>query len=64
MDAQDIARVRAFYEKHSDNPFVKARISTNLRTDKPPISKEEFWDRMVGCLFNHTTAIRAEVPCN
>ena len=51
FDPQDIARVRAFYEKHCDNPFVKSRISTNLRTDKPPISKEEFWDRMVGCLL-------------
>ena len=51
IDSEDIARVRAFYEKHCDNPFVKSRISTNLRADKPPISKGEFWDRMVGCLL-------------
>ncbi|NNE47201.1 MAG: hypothetical protein HKN37_11130 [Rhodothermales bacterium] len=30
---------------------MKSRIATNLRTDKPPISKGEFWDRMVGCLL-------------
>lgn len=51
FDPEDIARVRAFYEEHCDNPFVKARIATNLRADKPPISKDEFWDRMAGCLL-------------
>ncbi|NKC16266.1 MAG: hypothetical protein GKR94_29900 [Gammaproteobacteria bacterium] len=51
IDPDDIARVKGFYEEHSDNAFVKTRITTNLRTEKPPISKGDFWDRMVGCLL-------------
>src|SRR5947209_3576316 len=30
-DSHDIARVRAFYEKHRGCPFVKFRIERNLR---------------------------------
>ena len=62
FDPQDIARVRAFYEEHCDNPFVQSRISTNLRTDKPPISKGEFWDRMAGCLLTTQQRSGPESP--
>ncbi len=51
FDPEDIARVKAFFNEHKDNHFVKTRIATNLAVKKPPISKEVFWDRMVGCLL-------------
>ena len=35
IEDDDIARVRAFYEKHRGSPFVKFRIERNLRSDKP-----------------------------
>lgn len=51
FDPEDIARVKAFFNEHKNNHFVKARIATNLAADKPPIGKDIFWDRMVGCLL-------------
>ena len=51
IDPEDIDRITAFYEEHVNNPFVKSRISTNLRAVKPQISISEFWERMVGCLL-------------
>ncbi len=51
VDSVDIARVQAFLDHHKANHFVMARISTNLAADKPPISKDVFWERMVGCLL-------------
>src|SRR4051794_34530997 len=51
IDDDDIARVRAFYEKHRGSPFVKFRIERNLRIDKPPVSKDEVWACLVGCLL-------------
>jgi hypothetical protein len=41
IEDDDIARVKTFYEKHRDSPFVKLRIERNLRADKPPVSKSE-----------------------
>ena len=57
FESADIAKVKSFFNEHADNPFVKSRISTNLRVDKPPISKDDFWDRMVGCLLTNPAAI-------
>ena len=51
FDTEDIARVTAFFGEHKDNHFVKARVATNLAANKPPISKHDFWERMVGCLL-------------
>ena len=51
VDPEDVEKVRAFYEQHRRTPFVKKRIRDNLRDDKPPIAKEVFWERMVGCLL-------------
>ena len=33
IDNDDIARVKAFYERHRENPFVRLRIERNLRTE-------------------------------
>jgi hypothetical protein len=51
VDQDDIAKVKEFYNRHRDNAFVKRRIATNLREDKPPVTKEVFWEVMVGCLL-------------
>ncbi len=51
IDDDDIARVKAFYERHQENPFVRFRIERNLRTDKPALTKGQFWECMVGCLL-------------
>jgi len=51
IDPEDVAKVTEFFDRHRDNPFVKMRIETNLADDKPPITKEVFWERMVGCLL-------------
>lgn len=51
ISGDDIARVRAFYEQHRGSPFVKFRADRNLRADKPPVSKDEVWACLVGCLL-------------
>jgi hypothetical protein len=51
IDTEDITRVTTFYEQHCDNAFVATRIATNLRENKPAISKDILWERMVGCLL-------------
>jgi hypothetical protein len=51
FEEEDVATVKTFYEKHRNNPFVEARISANLGDDKSPVSREAFWESMVGCLL-------------
>ena len=36
IDACDIASVKQFFDLHRGNPFVRGRIATNLKDDKPP----------------------------
>ena len=35
IDDDDISRVKEFFNRHQDNPFVRSRIKCNLRPDKP-----------------------------
>lgn len=51
IDDGDIARVKGFLDLHRDDPFVKSRIATNLGGDKPPVSRERFWEVMIACLL-------------
>lgn len=51
IDTDDVAKVKAFVNQYQDDPFVKDRIASNLREDKPPVMKESFWQVMVGCLL-------------
>jgi hypothetical protein len=51
VEPDDIARVRGFFGLHRDNPFVKLRVATNLADDKPPVTKELFWEVMIACLL-------------
>lgn len=51
IDPEDIAKVQDFFDRHQGTPFVRKRVETNLRDNKPPVTKPVFWGRMVGCLF-------------
>lgn len=51
IEPGEIDRVKAFVAEHRDNPFVQNRVKRNLRSNKPPISKAEFWETHVGCLL-------------
>lgn len=58
IEPEDVAAVREFFEHHRESPFVRMRIRVNLAENKPPISKDLFWERMVGCLL--TTQQRSD----
>jgi hypothetical protein len=51
IDPDDVAKVKAFYAEHRDNPFVQERIKRNLRDGKPTVTKCQFWEHLVGCLL-------------
>ncbi|PWB82028.1 MAG: hypothetical protein C3F08_00690 [Candidatus Methylomirabilota bacterium] len=51
FEDSDVERVKAIVASQSDNPFVKERIGKNLWKRPPTISKERFWDVLVGCLL-------------
>lgn len=51
IEPSDVERVRVFVESQLDDAFVKHRIATNLRPEKPPVNKEVFWYWLVGCLL-------------
>ena len=51
IDAEDIAKVKMFFDRHKDNAFVKMRIATNMKDDKAPVTKEAFWEVMISCLL-------------
>jgi hypothetical protein len=51
VEADDITRVKEFFDLHRDNAFVKMRVATNLSDDKPPVTKALFWEVMIACLL-------------
>ncbi len=51
IEPPDIKKVKAFLDLHRDDLFVRQRIEWNLRDDKPPVKKEDFWQQMVACLL-------------
>ncbi|MCE2485243.1 MAG: hypothetical protein J4F42_07000 [Desulfurellaceae bacterium] len=51
VDSDDVAKVKAFYDKHCDNRLVQNRIRTNLADGKSAITKPVFWRCMVRCLL-------------
>lgn len=51
IDGDDVAKVQEFYRRHQDDAFVKMRSARNLAEDKQPITREAFWDAVVGCLL-------------
>jgi hypothetical protein len=51
IEDADVEQVSRFIHKLKDDAFVKERIRRNLASDKQPISREDFWDWMIGCLL-------------
>lgn len=51
IDREDIAKVKEFFDRHSANAFVKMRLATNMKDDKPAVTKELFWEVMISCLL-------------
>lgn len=51
IDEVDVAKVKAFYQKQSNNEFVIERQQMNLCSNKLPVSRSLIWERMVGCLI-------------
>jgi hypothetical protein len=51
IEPDDIAKVKDFFDRYKENPFVKRRIVTNLNDDKPQTTKEAFWEVMISCLL-------------
>src|SRR4051812_34631735 len=51
IEPGDIAQVKKFFDLHRDNAFVKLCVATNLKNDKPPVTKEVFWEVMISCLL-------------
>jgi hypothetical protein len=51
IEPTDIEKVKAFLDLHQDDLFVRQRIEWNLRDNKPPVGKADFWHQMVACLL-------------
>jgi hypothetical protein len=51
IDQRDVQRARLFFDEHRKALFVRKRIERNLRRNKPPVTKTDFWRVMVGCLL-------------
>jgi len=49
IEEGDVIRIRAFLEKYQDDPFVKARIRTNIAEDKDLPTRTEVWWAFVAC---------------
>jgi hypothetical protein len=52
IEDQDIEKVRSFYAKWSDDPFVRLRQRRNVDSPRPTITKEKAWMALVGCLLS------------
>src|SRR6266542_321658 len=47
----DVERVSAFLGQWSADPLVVARVDRNLGNEKPPVSRRDFWLKMLACLI-------------
>lgn len=47
----DTGKVRAFFDQHKGNPFVRNRISRNVDKSAPKVTKDLFWEAMISCLL-------------
>jgi hypothetical protein len=62
IDPEDVEKVRNLFEQQQNTPFVKMRIRRNLAKDKLPITVDEFWCVMVGCLLTTQQRSGPETP--
>ena len=50
ISSREIARIRAFFEGHRHDPFVRLRIDRNLRGKRPDVRRDTVWRVLVVCL--------------
>jgi len=48
---RDVKKVKIFFDRHKDNPFVKHRINRNIKGSAPKATKNIFWEAMISCLL-------------
>jgi hypothetical protein len=48
---KDLKRFGAFVERHRNHPLVVERVERNVRRNGIEISKQRFWETLVGCLL-------------
>ncbi len=51
FDSEALAKAKDFFTKQQDDFFVHRRIAANLAQEKPPVTRDDFWHRMIGCLL-------------
>ncbi len=59
ISAKDVQRVRSVIERQSGSPLVEYRLSVNLATRKPRVSRDSFWRALVGALLTNTNAVNS-----
>ena len=52
VEPEDVDTVRTFYDSYRDDPFVTRRIARNVVGIREKVSREWFWEAMVGCLLS------------
>ena len=51
IETEDAARVRDFFKKHRNDPFVRRRIARNLNGERRAPTRNEVWNALVTCLL-------------
>jgi len=51
IEESDIQKIKSFYEKNKNNPFVLERINRNINKQNVELSKNIFFKTMVSCLL-------------
>lgn len=51
IEEQDVKTVQDLLESYRDDPIVRHRIKKNLCEVKPQVTKDDFWQAMVSCMF-------------
>lgn len=51
IDDSDIQKVKVFYERQKENPFVFNRIQRNVKRNFPNVTKDIFWKELITCLL-------------
>lgn len=62
VGADDIAKVKDFFARHSDSAFVKNRISRNVMRTVAKVTRELFWKAMISCLLTTQQRSGPESP--
>jgi hypothetical protein len=51
VDADDVARIRAFVDRYRNDAFVQSRIEHNVAHPATSVALDRFWEALVECLL-------------